>query len=199
MQGCRHVLSFQLKKIGALMATPPEKTFPDIAIYPDLNIVIRTPAGREYRGRTLEHDSQHAAGEKWYQVIQLTPQGKDNVHASAVLNQQFDRKGRPDYFPPESTVVPLTANLNRIPAAKRTPKNADTLIATFWDADGLWTALVKPSKSEGLLFAGSLLPAQAEIGNTQSKIAQYQRPAAPGELPVEMIQFPEGQTPGVKG
>jgi hypothetical protein len=182
------------------MATPSEKTLPDIAIYPDLNITMRTPAGREYRGRALEHGSQHVAGEKWYQVMNLTPIGKGNLHDHAVLRQHFEKSGRPSYFPAESNAEPLRVSFNRIPEAKRNQKNAETLIATVWDADGLWTALIKPSKSEGLLFAGSLLPAQAEIeGNPKSKIAQYQRPTAPGELPVEVIKFPEGQRPGVKG
>jgi hypothetical protein len=84
------------------MAAPAEKTLPDIAIYPDLNITIRTPAGREYRGRVLEHDSQHAAGEKWHQTVNLTPVGKDSQHATAVLRQHFAKAGRPDYFPEQS-------------------------------------------------------------------------------------------------
>jgi hypothetical protein len=68
------------------------------------------------------------------------------------------------------------------------------------DVDGLWTALIKPSKSDRLLFAGSLLPAQAEIKrNPNSKIAQYRRPTAPGELPLGEVQFQEGLKPGVKG
>jgi hypothetical protein len=94
------VLSFPLQKAttGAPMATPSDKTLPDIAIYPDLNITIRTPAGREYRGQALEHDSQHVAGEKWYQVMNLTPTGKGNLHDNAVLKQHFERSGRPSYF-----------------------------------------------------------------------------------------------------
>src|SRR5262249_20775907 len=135
------------------MATP--STLPDIAIFPDLNVTIRTPAGREYRGRALEHDSQHAPGEKWYQVQNLTPASKDDMHATALLRQQFGKTGRPDYFSAASNAEPLRLNLNRIPEAKRTPKNATTLIGEIWDADGLWTVLVKPSQSAKVLFSGS--------------------------------------------
>src|ERR1700682_4000835 len=156
-----------------------QKERPDIAIFPDLNMVIRTPAGREYRGKILEHPSQHAQGEPWLQVQFLDGVGKDDVHGSALLKQQYRKSGRPDYFPQESRVEPLDVAFNRIPSAKRTEKNADTLIGEMWDADGLWTLLIKPSKAERVLYAGSVLPAQAEIANPASKIAQYQRAQRP--------------------
>jgi hypothetical protein len=183
------------------MAAPTEKALPDITIFPNLNVIIRTPAGREYRGEAIEHDSRDIAGEHWYQVVKLNPVGKDNQHDSALLRQQFDRaqrrgeSGRPDYFPERSNAEPLKLNLNRIPLAKRHPRNADTLIGELWDADGLWTVLASPTKSEKVLYAGSLLPAQAEIGNPDSKINQYRQPTKPGEMPVEEVQFPEGQRP----
>ena len=184
------------------MAAQVEKTLPDTTIFPNFNITVRTPAGREYRGKVLEHNSQHIDGEKWYQAVNLNPVGKDNQHQNAVLRQEFDgaqRKGaseRPDYFPERSNAEPLKLNLNRIPPAKRHPRNADTLIGEFWDADGLWTVLASPTKSEKVLYAGSLLPAQVEIdGNPNSKISQYRQPTKPGEMPVEMVEFPEGGRP----
>ena len=67
-----------------------QKERPDVAIFPDLNMVIRTPAGREYRGKVLEHPSQHAAGETWLQVQFLDGVGKDDIHgrpAQAALPQ----------------------------------------------------------------------------------------------------------------
>ena len=42
-----------------------DKKYPDVTIFPDLNITIPTPAGREYRGKVLEHPSRHAEGETW--------------------------------------------------------------------------------------------------------------------------------------
>ena len=182
------------------MPTPSGKALPDITIFPDLNVVVRTPAGREYRGRALEHDSQSVAGEKWYQVQNLTAAGKDDQHDTAVLRQGFSRIGRPAYFPQQSNAEPLRLNLNRIPPGKRTPKNSDTFIGELWDADGLWTVLVKPSQSAKILFSGSILPAKAEIeNNPDSKIAQYRRPVAPGELPLDAAEISQGQKPSPQG
>jgi hypothetical protein len=167
---------------------------PDITIFPNFNVTIRTPAGREYRGKVLEHDSQHVSGKKWYQVVRLNPIGKDNQHDNAVLRQKFEKDGRPNYFPERSNAEPL--KLNRIPLAKRHPRNAGTLIGELWDADGLWTVFVSPTKSEKVLYAGSLLPAQVEIdGNPDSRISQYRQPTKPGELPVEVVEFPEDERP----
>ena len=149
------------------------KDRPDIAIFPDLNIAIRTPAGRAYRGKVLEHPSQHAEGETWLQVQFLDGVGKDDVHEAALLKQRYRKQGRPDYFPQESRLEPLDVAFNRIPAAKRIDKNADTLIGELWDADGLWTLLIKPAKADRVLYAGSALPAQAEMTNPTSKISQY--------------------------
>ena len=104
-----------------------------------------------------------------------------------LLKQQFRKSGRPAYFPMESKAEPLDVAFNRIPTTKRTDRNADTLIGELWDADGLWTVLIKPSKAERVLYAGSLLPAQAEIAYPGSKIAQYQRAQRPGEGPDEAM------------
>ena len=186
-------------------AAPTEKTLPDITIFPNFNITLRTPAGREYRGKVLEHDSQHIAGEKWYQVVNLNPIGKDNQHQNAVLRQQFDKAarqgtGRPDYFTERSNAEPLKLNLNRIPLAKRHAKNAGTLIGEFWDADGLWTVLASPTKSEKVLYAGSVVPAQVEIDRgSDSKISQHRKPTKPGEMPLEVADFSEGQKPQPSG
>ena len=165
-----------------------DQSKPDIGIFPDLNVVIRTPAGREYRGKALVHPSQHADGETWLPVMSLRSGVQEDQLSAALLAQHATKHGRPAYFPPESTIEPMKINFNRIPAAKRNDKNADTMIGELWDADGLWTMLIKPSKSESVLYAGSALPAKSEIeGNPQSKIAQYQRPTAPGEAPVEKV------------
>ena len=133
-----------------------DKKYPDVTIFPDLNITIRTPAGREYRGKVLEHPSKHADGETWLQVMSFRALGKDDVHAGALLAQAFRKSGRPDYFPQASTIEPLAVAFNRIPAAKRTDKNADTMIGELWDTDGLWTLLIKPSKSDKVLHAVSI-------------------------------------------
>jgi len=176
------------------------KERPDIAVFPDLNMVIRTPAGRQYRGKVLEHTSQHAEGETWLQVQFLDGVGKDDIHDAALLKQHYRKSGRPDYFPQESRVEPLDVAFNRIPPGKRTDKNADTLIGELWDTDGLWTLLIKPSKAERVLYAGSVLPAQAEIANPASKIAQYQRAQRPGEAQVEVkSDAPKGSGPRPRG
>jgi hypothetical protein len=201
MQSSAICLSFpQQEQIGGSMPALTENTLPDITIFPNFNVTMRTPAGREYRGKVLEHDSQHVSGEKWYQVVRLNPIGKDNQHENAVLRQKFDKDARPDYFPERSNAEPLKLNLNRIPLAKRHPRNAGTLIGELWDADGLWTVLVSPTKSEKVLYAGSVLPAQVEVdGNPNSKISQYRQPTKPGELPLEAVDFREGQKPQPSG
>ncbi len=183
------------------MAVPTEKTLPNITIFPNLNVIIRTPAGREYRGEAIEHDSRDIAGEHWYQVVKLNPVGKDNQRENAVHRQKFDKDGRPDYFPERSNAEPLKLNLNRIPLAKRHARNADTLIGRFWDVDGLWVVLARPApKSEKVLFAGSLLPDQVEINRgSDSKISQYRQATRPGETPLEVVEFPEGGTPQLSG
>ena len=172
------------------MPASQSKERPDVAIFPDLNIAIRTPAGREYRGKVLEHPSQHADGETWLQVQFLEGSGKETAHDGALLKQQYRKSGRPDHFGSESRVEPLDVAFNRIPAAKRTDKNVDTLIGELWDADGLWTVLIKPSKAERVLYAGSVLPAQAEMAYAGSKIAQYQRPARPDETAGDVTREP---------
>ncbi len=187
------------------MAVPAETTLPAITIFPNLKVIIRTPAGREYHGEALEHPSQHVDGETWYQIVKLNPVGKDNQHDNALLRQQFDRAAghgnpRPDYFPERSNAEPLKLNLNRIPLAKRHAKNAATLIGEFWDADGLWTVFASPTKSDKVLLAGALVPAQVEIERgADSKIGQYRQATRPGETPVEAVEFPEAGKPQPAG
>jgi hypothetical protein len=163
------------------MTTSTDKKYADVTIFPDLNITIRTPAGRVYKGKVLEHPSQYQPGETWLQVQFLKGETKDDLHASALLQQHFKKSGRPGHFPPASKVEPLDVAFNRLPAAKRTVKNADVLISDLWDADGLWTLLIRPSKSDKVLYAGSALPSAAEIAHGDSKIAQHARPTRPGE------------------
>jgi hypothetical protein len=181
------------------MAAPAaDKSLPDITIFPNLNVVIRTPAGREYRGEAREHSSREIDGEKWYQVVRLNPTGKDNQHDNAILRQEFEKAqrkgrehGRPDYFPEGSNAEPLKLNLNRIPFAKRHAKNEATLIGEFWDADGLWTVLASPSKSEKVLYAGSLVPSRAELDYPDSKISQYRQGTRPGQMAREAAAAPD--------
>ena len=97
------------------------------------------------------------------------------------MKQHYRKSGRPDYFAAESRAEPMDLAFNRIPAAKRADRNADTLIGELRDADGLWTLLIKPSKAERVLYAGSALPAQVEIGYASSRIAQHRRAQRPGE------------------
>ena len=67
------------------MSVPQQRERPDVVTFPDPNIAIRTPAGRAYRGKVLEHPSQHAEGESWLQVQFLEGTGKDDAHAAARL------------------------------------------------------------------------------------------------------------------
>src|SRR4051794_17750117 len=114
------------------MTTATEKKYADVTIFPDLNITVRTPAGRVYKGKVLEHPSQHQDGETWLQVQFLKGETKDDLHASALLQQQFKKSGRPSYFSSASTAEPLDVAFNRIPAGKRTDKNANVLISDLW-------------------------------------------------------------------
>jgi hypothetical protein len=172
------------------MTSVPDKKYADVTIFPDLNITIRTPAGRVYKGKALEHPSQHQDGETWLQVQFLKGETKDDQHASALLQQQFKKSGRPSYFSSASTAEPLDVAFNRIPVAKRTDKNANVLISDLWDADGLWTLLIRPSRSDKVLYAGSALPSSAELSNPDSRIAQYARPTRPDEAPVDHASGP---------
>jgi hypothetical protein len=109
----------------------------------------------------LQLRASNRPGEVWLQVLLLNAVKKDDVHAAALQKQHYRKSGRPDYFPKESRTEPVAVAFNRIPA----DRNADTLIDELWDTDGLWTLLIKPSKSESVLYAGSAVPAQAELAS----------------------------------
>ncbi len=138
------------------------KSTPDIAIFPDNNLRVTTPVGREYRGRILHHDDQREPGKKWIQVLGFQPaNGGDKMAQSeaAQFAQTALRKGRPDYFPQRSSVKPLDISFNRIPSGKRTPENQNILIGELWDPDDdLWTLLLSPSgKDAKTLYHGTAL------------------------------------------
>lgn len=154
------------------------QTYPPFAVFPDLNFILRLPSGPEYRGKLRQHPSTEADGEHWYEGY-LKAQHKDHVTADTTLRDQFNRDGlRPAHFHADSNVEPLRIKLNRIPAAKRTDKNADTLIGEVWTHEGLWTVICSPSESEKLHIAGSVVPSRHEMELDGSRIRQY-APAAP--------------------
>jgi hypothetical protein len=175
---------------------PADKNYADVTIFPDHNIIIRTPAGREYRGKVLEHASQHVPDEVWLQIQFLKGVSKTDQHDTALLEQRFNKEGRPAYFPAESKAEPLDAAFNRLPLSQRNDKNHDTLISDLWDADGLWTLLIKPSKSDKVLYAGSALPSKTELAYGDSKIGQFQRPDRPGAA---TATSPTAARPGTPG
>lgn len=161
-------------------------SYPPFAVFPDLNFILRLPSGAEYRGKLRQHPSTEAEGEHWYEGY-LKAQQKDHVTADTTLADRFNKDGaRPAYFHADSNVEPLRIKLNRIPTAKRTPKNADTLIGEVWTHEGLWTVIASPSASEKLHIAGSVVPSRHEMDHDGSRIKQF----APATLPVEV---PEAQ------
>ncbi len=123
--------------------------------------------------------SRDIAGEHWYQVVKLTPVGKDNQHENAVHRQNFDRDGRPAYFPERSNAVPLKLNLNRIPRDRRHARNADTLIGRFWDVDGLWVVLARPAPKSEKVY----LPAPSCRPRSRSTEVLTARSASIGRRP----------------
>lgn len=164
------------------------QSYPPFAVFPDLNCVIRLPSGVEYRGKVRQHDSSEAAGEFWYEGY-LRAEAKDHVTADTVLKDRFNRDGlRPAHFHPQSNVEPLRVKLNRIPAAKRTEKNADTLVGEIWNHEGLWTVVASPSDSPSLHLAGNVVPSRHEIAYEGSRIRQFQP-----EVPAEASPAPAAQ------
>lgn len=150
------------------------QNYPPFAVFPDLNCIVRMPSGVEYRGKLRQHPSNEADGEHWYEGY-LRAEKKDDVTADTNLKDRFNRDGlRPAYFHPQSTVEPLRLKLNRIPAAKRTEKNAETLVGEVWNHEGLWTVVASPSDSPSLHMAGAVVPSRHELGFDDSRIRQYQ-------------------------
>ncbi len=149
------------------------QNYPPLAVFPDLNFILRLPSGAEYRGKLRQHPSTEAEGEHWYEGY-LKAEHKDHVTADTTLRDQFNRDGlRPAYFHPDSNTEPLRIKLNRIPAAKRNAKNTDTLVGEVWTHEGLWTVICSPSESEKLHLAGSVVPSRHEMGFDGSRIKQY--------------------------
>lgn len=152
--------------------------YPPLAVFPDLNCILRTPSGAEYRGKLRQHPSTEVDGEHWYEGY-LRAEHKDHVTADTTLKDRFNRDGlRPEYFHADSNVEPLRVKLNRIPTAKRTDKNADTLVGEVWNHEGLWTVVASPSVSESLHLAGNVVPSRHELAYGGSRIKQYQPQAA---------------------
>lgn len=149
------------------------------AVFPDLNCVMRTPSGVEYRGKLRQHPSNDVDGEHWYEGY-IRAEMKDHVTADTNLKDRFNRDGqRPAYFHANSNAEPLRVKLNRVPKAKRTEKNADTLVGEVWTHEGLWTIVASPSASASLHLAGNVVPSRHELGHAGSRIKQYQpEPAA---------------------
>lgn len=157
-----------------------QQKYPPLAVFADLNCILRLPTGAEYRGKLRQHDSNDVEGEVWYEGYLRAAQ-KDHVTADTNLKDRFNRdSARPAYFHPDSNVEPLRVKLNRIPAAKRTEKNAATLVGEVWTHEGLWTVIASPSSSEALHLAGNVVPSRHEDNNPQSRIKQY-APAAPAQ------------------
>lgn len=161
------------------------QSYPPFVVFPDLNCILRTPSGTEYRGKLRQHPSTEADGEHWYEGY-LRAEQKDAVTADTTLKDRFTREGlRPAYFHPDSNVEPLRLKLNRVPSAKRTEKNADTLVGEVWNHEGLWTVVSSPSESEKLHLAGNVVPSRHEMTFDGSRIKQYgaQATAEPEAIP----------------
>lgn len=154
------------------------QSYPPFVVFPDLNCILRTPSGTEYRGKLRQHPSTEADGEHWYEGY-LRAEQKDAVTADTTLKDRFSREGlRPAYFHPDSNVEPLRLKLNRVPTARRTEKNADTLVGEVWNHEGLWTVVSSPSESDKLHLAGNVVPSRHEMSFDGSRIRQYGAQAA---------------------
>ena len=150
------------------------QSYPPVAVFPDLNCIIRLPSGGVLRGKLRQHPSNEVDGEFWYEGW-VHAEHKDHVTADTNLKDQFNRDGKhPAHFHPQSNTEPLRVKLNRIPMAKRTDKNADTLIGEVWNHEGLWTIVSSPSESPSLHIAGTVVPSRQEIAFEGSRIRQYQ-------------------------
>ena len=162
------------------------QNYPPFAVFPDLNCILRTPSGVEYRGKLRQHPSTDADGEFWYEGY-LRAEHKDHITADTTLRDRFNKDAvRPAYFHADSNVEPLRLKLNRVPKAKRTDKNAATLIGEVWNHEGLWTVIASPSASESLPLAGNVVPSRHELGFDASRIKQYQ--PQPAEAPAPLVE-----------
>lgn len=162
------------------------QSYPPFAVFPDLNAVLRLPSGIEYRGKLRQHPSNEVDGEVWYEGY-IRAEHKDAITADTNLKDRFNRDGlRPAYFHPQSNAEPLRVKLNRIPVAKRTDKNAETLVGEVWNHEGLWTIVASPSESPSLHMAGAVVPSRQELGFDGSAIRQYQPEPAKEEQVVQV-------------
>jgi len=179
------------------------QNYPPFAVFPDLNCVLRTPSGTEYRGKLRQHPSTEVDGEFWYEGY-LRAEQKDHVTADTTLKDRFNRDGlRPEYFHASSNAEPLRLKLNRIPKGKRTDKNGDTLVGEVWNHEGLWTVVSSPSASDSLHLAGNVVPSRHEVAFAGSKIKQHQPQAAAAAAVPEVEQQPaprkgKGERPGAR-
>ncbi len=149
-------------------------SYPAFAMFPDLNAVVRTPSGVEYRGAFRQHPSTKEEQEHWYEGY-LTAIHKDHITADTNLHNRFNKdSARPAYFHPDSKTEPLRLKLNRLPKQQRTDKNEHTLIGEIWTHEGLWTVIASPSKSHKLHLAGDVVPSRHEMDFDGSKIRQHQ-------------------------
>lgn len=166
------------------------QAYPPFVVFPDLNCILRTPSGTEYRGKLRQHPSNEVDGEHWYEGY-LRAQAKHAVTADTTLGDRFNKDGlRPNYFHPDSNVEPLRLKLNRIPQGKRTEKNADTLVGEVWNHEGLWTVVSSPSDSDKLHLAGNIVPSRHELGFDASRIKQF--------APQQATTVPEVEEPARK-
>ncbi len=171
------------------------QNYPPFAVFPDLNCAIRLPSGVEYRGKLRQHPSSDGQGEHWYEGY-VRAEHKDHITADTTMKDRFNRDGlRPGYFHPQSSIEPLRVKLNRIPAAKRTEKNADTLVGEIWNHEGLWTIVASPSESPSLHLAGNIVPSRHELGHDGSRIRQFQ-PEAPAEEKAAPAAQPRAKAKG---
>lgn len=148
--------------------------YPPFAMFPDLNVILRTPSGLEYRGSFRQHPSTKQEGEHWYEGY-LAATHKDAVLADTNLVHAFKRDGsRPGYFDAKSTAEPLRLKLNRVPQEHRNERNAEMLVGEVWTHEGLWTVMARTSKSPSLHLNGNVVPSRHEITFEGSRIRQYQ-------------------------
>lgn len=156
-------------------------SYPAFAMFPDLNAVIRTPSGVEYRGAFRQHPSTKEDGEHWYEGY-LVASHKDHITADTNLHNRFNKdSARPAYFHADSTAEPLRLKLNRIPKEQRNDKNGHVLIGELWTHEGLWTVIASPSKSDKLHLAGNVVPSRHEMNFDGSQIRQYQGQGSAGK------------------
>jgi hypothetical protein len=146
------------------MPAPAEKSLPAITTFPSFNVTIRI------RRRKNSIPSAKAISTRTLSGGTISPKW-----TAAIFSRAYERRGRSG---------------STIPLARRHAKKSDTLTGAFWDADGLWPVLASPTKSEKVLYVGSLLPTQVEIERgAHSKISQYQQSTRPEHTARELADI----------